>query len=592
MKRIIFLLVLLIPFGIQAVTLEEYNEALARVSESAAGNYSEEWVYSYFWGGTPENPVSKKSEIRERRDKAYAGQKTSGYIYGTMSTKACTCGRFENKFSVYCETFVQVMVYHTTNGAVSYSSDYQKIKVSEMKRGDLIHFPAHIAVYLGPGEGKTYRVAQASRGVAIADESRTPDYAWRIKSSSLSKIDYNYLTSSYDFHDRLDDYAPIIKDVSLIPNSNKVKISATDYKHYDLTPPNDDIEPENNGIVEYQITTTSTTPTTFKKVDRNQVLEVVEEVQKSGTYYIWVKDVGGNITSKAVNLTNVVVDEKKPNVGSINANIFRTSIFVSVVGASDESGIKEYRYYLNDKLVEATNDAEYYFENLIENAKYNFYYEVVDQNGNVSKSQVYTFETTINAKNIVLTDTAVDLQLGETYKINPKVEIDDGNYSIKYTSSNTSVATVTNDGVVKGISPGSAIIKITVGNKEASLSVVVLKYNIIFLTSNLPTAYVDKDYHVDIKTNPSGIINFAGGTLPNGLRVENNAIVGKPTSLALGKYTFTLTANVDGEIKIAEYTIYVNKQDSFNYIWLLLIVPIGLIAYLFINKIKKNKTYV
>ncbi len=590
MKKILLLLLLVIPFNIKAVTMDEYREAVAKVAESAAGVYGEEWAYSYFWGGTPENPVDKSSEIKERRNKAYNGQKTSGYIYGTMKSKACTCGRYENKFSVYCETYVQVIVHHASNGAVSYSSDYEKIKVSEMKRGDLIHFPNHIAIYLGPGENGTYKVSHASGKVFIKDENRTPDYAYRLKQSSLSKLQANYVLSSYDFHDRLDDYAPIIKSVSVVPNSNKVQIVANDYKHYDLAPPSDILEPENNGIVGYQITTTNSTPATFKKVNKTQVLDVTEEVSKSGTYYIWVIDVGGNIKSEKVNLTGIVVDDIKPKVGTINSNIFRDSIFITVVGASDESGIKEYHYYLNDKLIETTSDDEILFEDLTENTTYKFYYEVVDNNGNISKSTPYTFETTINAKNIILDKSSISLSLNETYKINPKIEADNSNYTVKYSSSNPSIASVSSDGTITAIGAGDTIIKVSVGKKEASINVKVLKYNIFFVTKVLPAAYVDQDYQVSIQTSPQGIISLNNGILPNGLRIENNRIVGKPTN-ALGKYDFSLIVNVDGETKIQDFSIYVNNSESFNYAWLLLIIPVGFVGYLLYRKIKRNSTY-
>lgn len=592
MKKILLLLLLIIPFNIEAVTMDEYREAVAKVSESAAGVYGEEWVYSYFWGGTPENPKNLKSSTTSVwRDRAKKGQKSSGYIYGTMPSKAGIQGSFTNKFAVYCETYVQVIVHHASNGAVSYSSDYEKIKVSEMKRGDLIHFPNHIAIYLGPGPNGSYKVSHASGKIYIKDETRTPDYAYRLKQSSLSKLQANYIFSSYDFHDRLDDYAPIISDVSVVPNSNRVRIVANDYKHYDLAPPSDIIEPENNGIVGYQITTNNSTPTTFKKVDKTQVLDITDEVSKSGTYYIWVIDVGGNIKSKQVNLTGIVVDDIKPKLGTINSNIFRDSIFITIVGASDESGIKEYRYYLNDKLIETTDNEEILFENLTENTTYKFYYEVVDKNNNVAKSETYTFVTTINAKNIILDKSSITLSLNETYSINPRIEADTYNYSIKYSSSNPLVASVDNSGNIKALSPGETIIKVSVGNKDASLNVKVLKYNIVFNTNVLPPAYIDTDYAANIMTTPAGIVSLYGGMLPNGLRIENNRIVGKPTNIALGRYDFLLIVNVDGETKTQNFSIYVNKNESFNYIWLLLIIPVGIVGFLLYKKIKRNNSY-
>ena len=65
----------------KAVTMEEYRKAVIAVSESSATTYSDEWAYTFYWGGSPSNPVSESSKLNAWRERAKNGQKSSGNIY-------------------------------------------------------------------------------------------------------------------------------------------------------------------------------------------------------------------------------------------------------------------------------------------------------------------------------------------------------------------------------------------------------------------------------------------------------------------------------------------------------------------------------
>ena len=108
------------------------------------------------------------------------------------------------------------------------------------------------------------------------------------------------------------------------------------------------------------------------------------------------------------------------------------SIIVKVSGATDNKGVKEYRYYLDNKLVAKTSETTYEIKNLSSNHKYNLYYEVVDNSGNINRSQVYEVYTEIDAKSIEVDKNTIYIVKGESYKLNPKVVIDSSNYRIKY----------------------------------------------------------------------------------------------------------------------------------------------------------------
>ena len=86
MKKILLLLliIILLPINVLAVTREEWNKALAETSNNAATNYSNEFAYSFKWGGSPSNPVDKSSTLNLWLKSAQQGIKTrNGYIYAS-----------------------------------------------------------------------------------------------------------------------------------------------------------------------------------------------------------------------------------------------------------------------------------------------------------------------------------------------------------------------------------------------------------------------------------------------------------------------------------------------------------------------------
>ena len=570
MKRVLLLLliIILLPINVLAVTRDEWNKAFAETSNDAATNYGNEFVYSFKWGGSPSNPVDKSSTLNEWLKSAKQGIKTkSGYIYASKKSEAGINGSFQNKFPVFCETFVKLMVYHASGGKVSYPDDYETIKVSEIKRGDLIHFENHIAIYLdnaNDSSNNTFTVVEASGSVHTKVISREPDKGFRLKESALARLEYNTVMASYDFHDRLDDYAPVINSVNEVSGTNKIKISASDNKHYDLAEKSDVLEPENYGIVAYKVSKSSSIPTTdWKKIDKQTTINIEVEVEGNGTYYVFVKDVGGNVTSKQVNLTKIVVDKEKPSLGEVTFESKESSVVVKITGAKDDNGIKEYRYYVNSKLVNTSKESTYEIPNLSSGTTYNFYYEVVDNSDNVNKSQNYEISPEIDAKSVELSKTKVYIVKGNTYKILPKVEINSNNYHIKYKSSNESICTVT-DGVVKGISPGTCEIEVAVGKTKATLTVKVSSVQIVYKTDELPVAYIGKEYDFSIETNPNSTITLVDSKLPDGLYLSGNSIKGTPKENTSGMYELNFLAKYNDSESERKYFLSVKYNIEFT----------------------------
>lgn len=599
------------PLNVLAVTMQEYREAVAEVGRSAASTYSEEFFYSFYWGGTVDNPINMKSKTTDVWLKnAKNGYKSSGYKYGSRKSDPGIKGSFTDRFAVFCESFVQLIVHHASNGAVSYPSDYERIKVSEIQKGDLIHFPNHIAIFLDDANDNrqgTNTVAEASSKISVRVLENTPDYGYRLKESALAKLNYLYVTSSYDFHDRLDDAIPVITNLSINSSNNTLKIQATDYKHYSLSSRSDFLEPENYGIAYYQITTSSSTPTNnWTKVTPTSNFSKEVPLSKNGTYYVWVKDVGGNITKKQINVSTLNFDKSGPSVGNLTYNINDFSIEVQVDGATDNSGIKEYRYYLNNQLIYSGQENKYLFNNLNSNQSYLFYYEVVDTKNNLSKSNEVNIKTSISAKSITLDSYHINLLKNKSYNLEPRVDINADSYIVKYKSDNLDVALVNGAGTIYAVNPGTANITISVGNTSIIAKVTVVKEELFFLTTILPNATIDEFYNQPIMTSVDANITFSYGKLPPGLSIENNKIVGIPTNNAQGEYQFTLIATTSYQSLEQELTIKINetikepdiskptpKQESNNLIAIIIItiilIIIVIIGYLFFKNRKQNQ---
>ena len=490
-KIILFIMMFFIPVFVDAVTREEYLEAITNVSMSAATTYSDEFAYSFYWGGTPENPINKSDETSRWLKNAYNGIKSSGYKYGSTKAQAGIQGSFKDKFGVFCESFVRLMMYHASGGVLDYYKDFETIKVSELRKGDFIHFPGHIAIYIddnNDGKSNTFNVVEASRDIHYSLISNTPDKGKRIKDSALAKLNYNQVMASFDFHDRLDDYAPIIYDVKQI--EDRILINATDYKKYELAERSDILEPESNGIVGYQITTNNVEPTEWNAINRDDVInEEFPGVTKKGTYYVWVIDVGGNVASKTLVAADYVKDVNE--IGTLKHTVNNSSeISVTIENAMDSDGIKEYRYYLNNKLANSSNKNTFTFSGLTANTSYSFYYEVVDNKNNVYKSMVYQAKTLKSVTSFKLQEEVVTININDSYKINTIVGSIDNNYVIRYLNYDKNIISVDENGIVKGLSSGTTYISVIVEDFVEIMRVNVEK--ILDVPSELPPKEDDR----------------------------------------------------------------------------------------------------
>lgn len=129
--------------------------------------------------------------------------------------------------------------------------------------------------------------------------------------------------------------------------------------------------------------------------------------------------------------------------------------------------------------------------------------------------------------NITLPKEAVTLSIGEEYKIIPNITTKgkEPKSPIKYTSYNNEVATVSQEGVVRGKKLGKTTIEVSIDKKSAYCQVTVTQSDIIMTTATT-------NYWGDLYRNKTNAFDFYG--LEKGVSIASNGnIVGSGTFLYL-----------------------------------------------------------
>lgn len=165
---------------------------------------------------------------------------------------------------------------------------------------------------------------------------------------------------------------------------------------------------------------------------------------------------------------------------------------------------------------------------------------------------------------------SVDMCKGETFQLTTEVQPPNAsNKNVSYTSSNTSVATVTNDGLVTSVGLGSAKITVTTEDegfsKQCSINVVP-----DIISSSKYSIYMDKLWFAMESTSVSELIDElnndskylsvhkADGSLYTGESVGTGMTVRLTVGGNIKNEIVILTkgdANGDGKVSIADYTL-------------------------------------
>lgn len=181
-----------------------------------------------------------------------------------------------------------------------------------------------------------------------------------------------------------------------------------------------------------------------------------------------------------------------------------------------------------------------------------------------------TAGTTYEVKDVtaVITSKNVAVYPGKTAKINVKYSNTTSQTTKTWASSNTKVATVDKNGVVKGVKAGKAVISLTVQNPGDAQALVVTStvtvkqyVTSIKLNATKKTIYNGKSFTLKATVNPKNAAYKAVTYKSSNKKIATVTSKGVVKGIKPGKATITVTAK-DGSKKSAKCTVTVKAQKA------------------------------
>lgn len=168
----------------------------------------------------------------------------------------------------------------------------------------------------------------------------------------------------------------------------------------------------------------------------------------------------------------------------------------------------------------------------------------------------------------VITSKNVAVYPGKTAKINVKYSNTTSQTTKTWASSNTKVATVDKNGVVKGVKAGKAVISLTVQNPGDAQALVVTStvtvkqyVTSIKLNATKKTIYNGKSFTLKATVNPKNAAYKAVTYKSSNKKIATVTSKGVVKGIKPGRVTITVTAK-DGSKKAAKCTVTVKAQKA------------------------------
>lgn len=285
-----------------------------------------------------------------------------------------------------------------------------------------------------------------------------------------------------------------------------------------------------------------------------------------GTAYITckAKDGSGKYTKCKVTVT------KKVNVTKITLNTTKKTI---VTGASytlkstispSNASVKSVKWSTSNKKV-ATVSSKGVIKGIGVGTAY-IYCKATDGSGKYTRCKITVKQ---GITKISLNTTAKSIYTGKTYTLTPTVSPSKAyNKNVKWSSENTKIATVTSNGVVKGISAGTTYIvcKAADGSGKYVKCKIVVKPKIsvesinLSVTPNISPLYIGETVKFTATVNPSNAtfktVTYTSSN-PNVLTINSK---GEATAKNIGKAIVTATA--DGKKTTFEINVIDMKLET------------------------------
>ena len=140
------------------------------------------------------------------------------------------------------------------------------------------------------------------------------------------------------------------------------------------------IKDNKSGLKEYQISEKEEIPSTWNSISGNEA-NVIEEVTSNGIYYIYARDIAGNISHKSVSVTKI--DNIIPVVDFSVTTGNGTAKIDASNSVDNESGIAKYEYNVDNGTYYSSSTSIYNFAGL-SHGNHTFNVRITDNVGNVS----------------------------------------------------------------------------------------------------------------------------------------------------------------------------------------------------------------
>ena len=365
-----------------------------------------------------------------------------------------------------------------------------------------------------------------------------------------------------------------VDSVTISPNVLNLKVGETSSLTYNISPSNADIKS----------TEWSSSNTGVVSVDKDGKVSAVG----IGTANVVIKVVGQdnseasdsivvNVISQYISVDSVTLVDANNNTlsNSMNLNIGEEVTIKFLINPSNVT-LKETNWTNSDSSKVSMKDSVgYALIKGIEVGSSDIEITVKDYDGNVKtdsvKVNVINSNQPVLVSSIALSPTSVTLNPNGTYKFNVTVSPSNAtNKGVTWSSSNTNVVSVDQNGNIKALKEGTAKIRVTAKDgsgkyAEASVTVESSKPTNILVTGvslNASTVkmYVGQSYQLIHTIKPSNATNKGvtwSSSNTNVVSVSNGKIVGKSS----GKARITVTTN-DGRYSAYTDVTVINRPSS------------------------------
>ena len=365
-----------------------------------------------------------------------------------------------------------------------------------------------------------------------------------------------------------------VDSVTISPNVLNLKVGESSSLTYNISPSNADIKS----------TEWSSSNTGVVSVDKDGKVSAVG----IGTANVVIKVVGQdnseasdsivvNVISQYISVDSVTLVDANNNTlsNSMNLNIGEEVTIKFLINPSNVT-LKETNWTNSDSSKVSMKDSVgYALIKGIEVGSSDIEITVKDYDGNVKtdsvKVNVINSNQPVLVSSIALSPTSVTLNPNGTYKFNVTVSPSNAtNKGVTWSSSNTNVVSVDQNGNIKALKDGMAKIRVTAQDgsgkyAEASVTVESSKPTNILVTGvslNASTVkmYVGQSYQLIHTIKPSNATNKGvtwSSSNTNVVSVSNGKIVGKSS----GKARITVTTN-DGKYSAYTDVTVINRPSS------------------------------